>query len=232
MASQNIEYTKRQIRRARATLDAVNANPRAETAAIGVLGGDFAAACEAFERADVAVRDAQRTATRETGEALTALAPLAQQHDAARGVLAAKVGVTFSAASLYATPDDLIGASEAIEHELEVHANEAWAAPLQAAFGPVLDAALKEQAEGAAALKALQKAQLAREQAAGALRPLFVSFRRAVRVALGRSSREYRELRDRMGGAAEELEEPASGPEAPAPATAPTSAGAPVTSAT
>lgn len=214
MASQSIEHTKRQIRRARATLDAVTASPRPETAAVGVLGADFVAACAAFDRADEAVRDAQRIATRETAEALAALAPLAQQHDAARGVLQAKVGVVFSAASAYTTPDDLIGASEAIEHELDVHASEAWAPPIQSALGPVLDAALKEQAEGAAALKGLQKAQLAREQVAGALRPLFVGFRRAVRVAFGRSSREYQELRDRTGGGTDELDEITTSPEA------------------
>ncbi|MBN2191984.1 MAG: hypothetical protein JW751_04150 [Polyangiaceae bacterium] len=208
MASQNLEHIRRQIRRARGTVSMALSNPRPETASLVSLAPAFTEAAAAFERADAAVRGAQSASAKETAEALAALRPLAQQYDGVRSILAAKLGTPYRAASAYATPDDLITVCEAIEDELEARQAEPWTTPLLVALGPVLDAAVKEQLEGNAAMKALQKAQADREQAAGTLRPVFVSVRRSVRAAFGRSSREYRELRDRSAGAAEEEDDP------------------------
>jgi hypothetical protein len=87
--------------------------------------------------------------------------------------------------------------AEAVEDVLEGHQAETWAAPLLDALASALEAAIRESAEGSAGLKGAQKAQLERDRAMAALRPTFVSFRRTVRIAFGRSSREYRELLDR-----------------------------------
>jgi hypothetical protein len=73
-----------------------------------------------------------------------------------------------------------------------------------------LDAAAKEYAEGAAALKSLQQAVLARERAEGQLRPVLVRFRRAVRATFGSQSRQYREILDRRSRKGEP-EDPAAG---------------------
>ena len=84
---------------------------------------------------------------------------------------------------------------------IEHNQAESWAATLLATFQPLVDKASKEQLEAAGALKTLQKAQTAREQAEVTARPVFVRFRRAVRATFGRSSREYRDLLDRRGSA-------------------------------
>jgi hypothetical protein len=47
--------------------------------------------------------------------------------------------------------------------------------------------------------KHCKRAQLARDQAEGAMRPVLVQFRRAVRATFGSNSKAHQELRDRRG---------------------------------
>ncbi len=202
MFDENLDHTRRQVRRARATVNAALASPRAETVGVTALAPAFLAACDAFDHADSVARGAEIVATKESSDIRAALAPLARRYDAARAEVLARLGAPFSSVPADATPDELIAAAEAVEQTLGGHEGEAWAAALLGALGPSLDAAIQEQEEDNVARRSLKRAELAREQAACALRPVLVAMRRAVRVAFGRSSREYRELQDPMPCAA------------------------------
>jgi hypothetical protein len=111
----------------------------------------------------------------------------------------------------FATPDDFFHSAEDLERQLEANAAEPWAPPLLAHFQPILDTAITEQQQASDALKAVQAAQLKREQVEGSARPLFVRFRRAVRSVFGRSSRQFRELLDKQGFGADDEDEPLPG---------------------
>jgi len=196
---QSLDQTRRQVRRARVTVNAALADPRPETRGVAALAPAFLAACDVFDHADSVARGAHIVATKESGDVRAALAPLAQRYEAARAQVTARLGVAFPAvAAAGVTADELIAAAEAVEQELALCEGEAWAAALLGELGPLLDAAIREQEEDSIARRALKRAELAREQAACALRPVLVAMRRAVRVAFGRGSREYRELRDRV----------------------------------
>jgi hypothetical protein len=197
MSSQSILHTKRQITRAQATIAEVLAAPEGQWVPLRSLAADFVDHADAFKKADEEVRRIQAQSAKEVDEAVKSLAPLAQAYDAARIVVSAKVGSTYPPASALNTPDDLITSSDELRDELELHEAEPWAGPLCAVFSATLDSAVKEQSEASDALKLLQKAQQQRAMAAGGLRPVFVNFRRLVRVEFGRSSREYHELLDR-----------------------------------
>lgn len=116
--------------------------------------------------------------------------------DQTRQVIALKLGVEYEAASAFTTDDDFLGTAEDLEGDLS-NADPERAGPLLAAFSEKLDAANKEYLEGSDARKAEQKAIAEREKVHGAVRPVFVGFRRCVRATHGSSSREYRELLDR-----------------------------------
>jgi hypothetical protein len=128
---------------------------------------------------------------------------LARLFDQVREVVAAKVGLTYEAASAFATHDDLLNAAEDLERVLE-EADPAWAGALLPKFADVTTAAIRESLEATEARQAEQKAQLVRAQAEGMMRPVLVAFRRAVRATFGSSSREYRGLLDRRGRGAQE----------------------------
>jgi hypothetical protein len=193
---QSIDFTKRQLSRARATAEAALATGEGQQVALKILAPDMIAQCDAFEAADAAVRSAQVGTTKEVGEGKQALETLRPLFDQTREVVAAKLGVTYESASAFATPDDLLNAAEDLEATLE-GADQSWAGPLLASFAGTVDATAKEQSEAVAARKTEQKAQLERAQAEGVMRPVLVQFRRAVRATFGASSREYRELLDR-----------------------------------
>lgn len=199
MSYQSLDQTRRQVRRARVTVNAALADPRPETRGVAALAPAFLAACDVFDHADSVARGAHIVATKESGDVRAALAPLAQRYEAARAQVTARLGAAFPAvAAAGVTAEELIAAAEAVEQELALREGEAWAAALLGELGPLLDAAIREQEEDSIARRALKRAELAREQAACALRPVLVAMRRAVRVAFGRGSREYRELRDRV----------------------------------
>lgn len=203
MSDQSLEHTRCQVRRARVTVNAALASPRAETLGVVALAPAFLAACDAFDHADSVARGAEIVATKESGDVRAALAPLAERYEVAHAEVTARLGAPLPAAAACATPDQLIAAAEALEQGLAGHEGEAWAAALLGALGPTLDAAIQEQEEDNVARRALRRAELAREQAACALHPVLVAMRRAVRVAYGRGSREYRELLDRLPSPAE-----------------------------
>src|SRR5690606_17633318 len=118
-------------------------------------------------------------------------------------------GISYEAASSFRTPDDFLNAAEDLERTLQ-SADPDWATPLLARLGTTLEAANKEYTEASAALKALQKTTLEREQVEGAMRPVLVRFRRAVRATYGSRAREYREILDRRSrGATDDPADPA-----------------------
>ena len=196
MAAQSIAYTRRQLSRARNTATQALAAPEGQQVALRILAPDMIAQCNAFDAADTAAQQAAPAAKKEVAEGNQAMTALASQFDQAREVTAAKLGISYEAASAFATPDDLLNAAEDLEAQLQ-NADPSWAEALLAASGAALETATREQKEGTDALKALQKAQLQREQAEGAMRPVLVRFRRGVRATFGSKSREYRELLDR-----------------------------------
>ncbi len=199
MSYQSLDQIRRQVRRARVTVRAALAAPRPEMQGVVALAPAFLAACDVFEHADSVARGAHIVATRESGDVRAALARLARRCEVARAEVMARLGAALPAVpSPGAAADELIAAGEAIEQELALREGEAWAAASLDALGPLLDAAIREHEKDHVARGALRRAELAREQAAGALRPILVALRRAVRVAFGRGSREYRELRDRV----------------------------------
>lgn len=196
MPSQSYQHTARQFERAAKTAQTTLSAAQPKTLAMTAIAPELIAAVDAFKATDATVRAAFAAAEREVKEALTALEPLTAAYESCRVVLDAKLGRSLPSAKTFATPDDLLRAAEALEDELEAQSAD-WAKPLLTVLVPALETASREQAESTTALKALQKAQAARESAAGAARPLFVAFRRAVRAELGSSAREYRELADR-----------------------------------
>jgi hypothetical protein len=200
MSGQSIAHIRRQFARAKHTAQLALAAPAGEQAAVRALASELLAQCTAIDAVDAGVRAAQEGSAKEVREAMQALKPLAKAYDQACVVLNSKLGLVHGAASTLATPDDLLHSAEEVEKELEHRKQETWALELLGSLQPVLEAAIREQTEANEALKALQKAQIAREQAEGAARPVFVRFRRTVRVTFGRTSREYRELLDRRGG--------------------------------
>jgi hypothetical protein len=207
MPSQSVIHTKRQIARAKITAAKILEKPEGQMAALKSLVPDFLTRAAQFEAADAQVRQIDTRAQVEIQEGLRALAPLAGAYDAARAAMDAKLGTAHAGSSTCATPDDLLRIAQELREELELQEAQPWAASLLAEFEPVIDAAVKEQAEASQAMKDLQKAQLARESASGALRPVFVSLRHLIRATFGRSAREYRELLDRRAGATPEEEE-------------------------
>ena len=214
MPAQSIDHTDRQLRRAKDLANQTLAAPAQEQLALKALATDFLAVNAPFEAAHAAVKAGERASAKEVAEALEALAPLAKFYDEARVAVMAKVaGTDFGASTSYKTPDDFLVAAEGLEVVLVEHQAEPWATPILARLAPLVDAGIKEQHEASDALKALQKLQTTRAQAAGVARPVFVTFRQAVRTTFGRASRQYRELADRRGAAApDDVEPPAPAP--------------------
>jgi hypothetical protein len=192
--------------------DAAVAAAAGEVLALKALAPDMIAQCDAFAAADVAVAKAEQAAVKEVREGRVAVEALRTLFDQFREVVLAKLAVTYEASSAFPTPDDFLNAAEDLERTLE-SADAEWAAPLLAPLSAALEAADKEHGEGSAALKALQKATLQREQVEGAMRPVLVRFRRAVRATFGSRSRQYRELLDRRsrGGEADDSSSAESG---------------------
>lgn len=196
MAAQSIEFTRRQVSRVMVTANAALAAPAGEQVALKALAEDIIAQGRAFDAADKAVQAAERVAAKEVSESSAAMSKLRQMFDQMREVSAAKLNVTYEAASAFPTDDDLLNAAEDLEEGLQAGDPE-WATSVLEAFTPVLETASKEAAEGVSARKAVQQATLARDQAEGNLRPVLVRFRRAVRATFGSSARQYREILDR-----------------------------------
>lgn len=219
--AQSLTHTLRQMSRSQMTAEEASKAPPTEHVAVKAIAPDLAAHYAAIVAANAAVAAAEKASGKEVRESLGAMEPLAKVFDELR-LLGEKLGTLYPAASQFRTPDDLIHAAEQLESDLELKKEEQWAAAGLAALGPVVDNAIKESTEANAALKALQKAQTARDQALGVARPVFVNFRRAVRASFGRSSRQYRELLDRRGGPEEDEDPNAPVPPAPTGPTGPT----------
>lgn len=217
MPGQSIEHVDRQLRRAKQLATEVAAAPEGEQLALIVIAVDLLSAIAPYEAAQSAVKAGERASAKEGAEALEAVAPLARFYDEARIAVSLKVpGTDFAASTGFDTPDDFLSAAGDLEDALGEHEKEPWAAPLLARLAPLLEAAVKEQHEASDARKALQKLQTTRAAAAAGTRPVFVKFRQAVRVAFGRTSRQYRELADRRGAAPADDDAPP--PEPPKPA--------------
>jgi hypothetical protein len=195
VASQSIAFTRRQIARAKATAERSLAGP---DDALKAYAPDMLEQVALYEAADRAAVDADRAAKKEVSEGDAALAALRPVFEQTRELVTAKLGITFEAASRYTTPDDLLNAAEQLEAELLADEGADWVQTVLPAFNQAMDAAVKEYLEADAARKAVQKADIARGQAEGRLRPVLVNFRRIVRHKYGPSAREYRELRDRQ----------------------------------
>ncbi len=221
MASQSMEFTRRQVSRIKATAQAALAT-EGEYIALAILAPEMIAQCDAFTVADDAVLAAEEVAKREGVESAVALKALSSVYDQMREVTAGKLGISYEAASQFRTPDDLLNVAEDLENTLG-RADPQWAAPVLASYSPVLEAAEKEYTESAGALKNLQDTVIKREQAEGQLRPVLVRFRRAVRATFGSRARQYREILDRRGRAgapedpADDGNAPSSGNSGPTP---------------
>ncbi|MBI4702783.1 MAG: hypothetical protein HY744_16815 [Deltaproteobacteria bacterium] len=87
-----------------------------------------------------------------------------------------------------------------MEQALEAAGEQQWAKTALGQLAPAVDGAAKEYTEQVAAGRALQKAQAARGRASDEAREILVPFRKAVRASFGRTSKEYRDLRDRRRG--------------------------------
>lgn len=211
---QSLTHTQRQMGRARNTAEVVIAAPDGQYHLLKTIAPDMKSQSEAVAAAIAATLVAEKSSAKEVRESLETLAPLAKVFDQAR-LLGDKGGFSYPAASTYATPDDLLRDAEQLEADLEAKKAEPWAASMLALLQPAVDKAAKESSEANAALKALQKAQMTRDQAIGVARPVFVNFRRAVRATFGRSSREYRELLDRRGSSEDDDDPNAPVPPAP-----------------
>ncbi|HEY5960756.1 MAG TPA: hypothetical protein VIV60_29580 [Polyangiaceae bacterium] len=209
MPGQSITHTRRQLGRVENTAKAALAAPANEQLALKALAPGMLAHCEAYATADIAVRAAELSAKKEIRESLEALAPLKKIYEEARVAIAAKGGTVYAAATTFMTPDDFLHVAEDMEEELSRATGDDWAAGIVAILTPLIESATKERLEANDAQKALQRAQLARDQAEGAMRPVLVQFRRAVRATFDSSSKAHQELRDRRGHevAAEETEE-------------------------
>ena len=221
MPNQSIIHTKRQTSRAKATARAALEAPAEQWVALKCMAADFLDSAAVFESADAQVRELESRATERDHVAAETLEPAACLYDEVRMVANAKLGAAYAGASTFTTPDDLLTACQELRDRLALEQGAAWVGPLLKALGACAQRALEALLGARAAVKALQKAQHAREDAARALRPIFVCFRRLVRCVFGRSSREYRELLDRrsrnaLGDTQVELEpeptdEPAAG---------------------
>jgi hypothetical protein len=199
MPGQSITHTRRQLGRAEITAKAALAAPANEQLALKALAPGMLAQCDAYAAADAAARAAEHSANKETRESLEALAPLKKIYEEARVPIAAHGGTAYPAATTFLTPDDFLHVAEDMEEELTRATGDAWAASMVAVLTPLIESATKERLEANDAQKALQRAQLARDQAEGVMRPVLVQFRRAVRATFGSSSKSHQELRDRRG---------------------------------
>jgi len=199
MPGQSITHTWRQLGRAEGTAKAALAAPANEQLALKALAPGMLTQCDAYAAADAAVRAAEHSANKETRESLDALSPLKKIYEEARVPIAAHGGTAYPAATTFMTPDDFLHATEDMEEELTRASGDAWAASMVAVLTPLIESATKERLEATDAQKALQRAQLARDQAEGVMRPVLVQFRRAVRATFGSSSKSHQELRDRRG---------------------------------
>jgi len=199
MTGQSIIYTRRQLGRAEITAKAALAAPDNEQVALKALAPGLLAQCEAYSAADAAVRAAELSAKKEIRESLEALTPLKKTYEEARIPIAAHGGTAYAAVTAFATPDDFLHVAEDMEEELTQSTGKPWAASMLATLTPLIESATKERLEANDAQKALQRAQLLRDQAEGVMRPVLVQFRRAVRATFGSSSKAHQELRDRRG---------------------------------
>lgn len=199
MPGQSITHTRRQLGRAEVTAKAALAAPANEQVALKALAPSMLAQCDAYAAADAAVRAAEQSAKKEIRESLEALSPLKKIYEEARVPIAAHGGTAYPAATTFMTPDDFLHGAEDMEEELTRATGDAGAASLVAVLTPLIESATKERLEANDAQKALQRAQLARDQVEGAMRPVLVQFRRAVRATFGSSSKSHQELRDRRG---------------------------------
>jgi hypothetical protein len=197
MPRQSIDILIRQFSRADQIARAALADESTERVALKAAAPDMVAATSAFFAANSQVARLEQTSAKEVAEAMTAQAPLAKLFDEVSPIVMKKVsGVAWVAASSFSTPDDFLKAAEGLEQVVEDHSGEAWAAPILTKLAALVDSAAKEQSKATEAVRALQKAKAARAQAAQAARDELVAFRRVVRATFGRSSREYRDLRD------------------------------------
>ena len=214
--AQSFEITQRQFVRAEASATAAAATPPTEQVALKAVLPEVMAHCQSFKVADSAVKSQERVTAKEVDEAVRASKPLRSFYDQTREVLMAKVpGQTYPASVTLKTPDDAINACEDVEDVLEERQGESWAKPLFDKMVPLLDSAVREQAEASVAMQTLQKVKAQRKAVALGARPTFVHFRRVVRATFGRTSKEYRSLLDRRGIAAEDDVETSAAPTTP-----------------
>ena len=199
MPAQSITHTRRQLGRASATAKTALAAPADEQLALKALAPGMLAQCAAYDAADTAVRAAEFSATKEIRESLAALAPLRKIYEEARVAVAARGGTRYGSPTTFATPDDFLHAVEDMEDELSHATDDPWSVNLLTILTPLIESAVKERLEATDAQKALQQAQMARDQAEGMARPVLVQFRRAVRATFGSSAKAHLELRDRRG---------------------------------
>jgi hypothetical protein len=199
MPAQSITHTRRQLGRAEITAKAALAAPAKEQLALKALAPGMLAQCAAYDATDTAVRAAELSANKESRESLAALAPLRKIYEEARVAVAARGGTKYAAPTTFSTPDDFLHAVEDMEDELSHATDDPWSVNLVAILTPLIESAVKERLEANDAQKALQQAQLARDQAEGMMRPVLVQFRRAVRATFGSSAKAHLELRDRRG---------------------------------
>jgi hypothetical protein len=199
MPAQSITHTRRQLGRAAVRAKAALAAPANEQLALRALAPSMLAQCDAYDAADAAVRAAELSSNKESRESLAALAPLRKIYEEARVAVAAHGGTKYAAPTRFLTPDDFLHAVEDMEDELSRATDDPWSVNLLAILSPLIESAVKERLEAGDAQKALQQAQIARDQAEGMMRPVLVQFRRAVRATFGSSSKAHLELRDRRG---------------------------------
>ncbi|MBI4706075.1 MAG: hypothetical protein HY744_33695 [Deltaproteobacteria bacterium] len=205
MSAQPIDHTVRQLLRAdeiaKKALDAAEG----ELVGLKGLAPEMRAAAAAFASANELVRSMERALAKETAEGESAVRSLAVVYDELLALATRKAGFSGGAADSFATHDDFIAVAESMEQAFEAAGGEQWAKAALGKLAPAVDATAKEYTEQVAAGRALQKAQAQRARAADEAREILVPFRKAVRASFGRSSKEYRDLRDRRyaGGSAE-----------------------------
>jgi hypothetical protein len=189
----------RQFRRAKDLAQGAMNSSDPKLVPLRVYAPDLIPPIERYLNADQQIVRLSEVLPKEVKESNVALKQLAEYYDSILPIAVDKFNFSGEASGSYGTNDDFLKVSEDLEDALTLRKGEDWAAQLLGVYTPLLDSAAKEYAEAVGVRNDLQKAQNARDKAAGEARTPLVRFRRVVRAVYGSTSREYHSIKDPRG---------------------------------
>ena len=197
MATQSFDHTTRQLNRAKEIAHAALQAPEQKQVGLKVLAPDMLATADAYLLADQHTAALERDLAKEAKESDRAVKRLESLYDEFLPVARHKADFEAPAASQYPTSDDFLAGAEELEAAFEQYQGEAWADTPLASLSDLSDQTAKEYADQIAVQRQLQKAEKRRASAAVEARTQLIPFRQVVRATFGRTSQEYRDLKDR-----------------------------------